>query len=121
MYAFGGSRLPIGGTNVPAKTCRGGRRVEDEDEAKHAEHTMPTASAARTRRVWFTAPWTPSAARWFLYSRGVAESIPQREVSLEQAFELLMHVRDAAVGQGLPVAAAIVDRGGHTVASARMD
>ena len=51
----------------------------------------------------------------------MADSIPQREVSLEQAFELLMHVRDAAVGQGLAVAAAIVDRGGHTVASARMD
>ena len=51
----------------------------------------------------------------------MADSIPQREVSLEQAFELLVHVRDAAVGQGLAVAAAIVDRGGHTVASARMD
>jgi uncharacterized protein GlcG (DUF336 family) len=51
----------------------------------------------------------------------VAESIPQREVSLEQAFELLMRVRHAAAGQGLAVAAAVVDRGGHTVASARMD
>jgi uncharacterized protein GlcG (DUF336 family) len=51
----------------------------------------------------------------------VAESIPHREVSLEQAFELLMHVRHAAAGQGLAVAAAVVDRGGHTVASARMD
>jgi uncharacterized protein GlcG (DUF336 family) len=47
--------------------------------------------------------------------------MPQREVSLEQAFELLLHVRDAAVGQDLAVAAAVVDRGGHTVASARMD
>jgi uncharacterized protein GlcG (DUF336 family) len=51
----------------------------------------------------------------------VAESIPQREVSLDQALELLRHVREAAAGQGLGVAAAVVDRGGHTVASARMD
>jgi uncharacterized protein GlcG (DUF336 family) len=51
----------------------------------------------------------------------VADSIPQREVSLEQALELLARVREEAAGQGLAVAAAVVDRGGHTVASARMD
>jgi uncharacterized protein GlcG (DUF336 family) len=51
----------------------------------------------------------------------VADSIPQREVSLEQALELLQRVRQEAAGQSLAVAAAVVDRGGHTVASARMD
>ena len=51
----------------------------------------------------------------------MADSIPQREVSLEQALELLQRVRQEAAGQSLAVAAAVVDRGGHTVASARMD
>ncbi|MGN6378567.1 MAG: GlcG/HbpS family heme-binding protein [Gaiellales bacterium] len=48
-------------------------------------------------------------------------SIPQREVSLEQALGLLERVRAEAAAQGLAVSAAVVDRGGNTVASARMD
>jgi uncharacterized protein GlcG (DUF336 family) len=51
----------------------------------------------------------------------VARSVPQREVSLELALELLDCVREEAASQGLSVAAAVVDRGGNPVASARMD
>jgi uncharacterized protein GlcG (DUF336 family) len=51
----------------------------------------------------------------------VAGSIPQREVSLEQALGLLERVRAEAAARGLGVAAAVVDRGGNTVATSRMD
>jgi uncharacterized protein GlcG (DUF336 family) len=51
----------------------------------------------------------------------VAGSVAHNEVSLQQALELLERVRSEAAGQGLAVAAAVVDRGGHVVASARMD
>ena len=43
------------------------------------------------------------------------------EVSLDQALAWLGAVREEAGRQGLAVAAAVVDRGGHVVASARMD
>ena len=51
----------------------------------------------------------------------MAGTVPHREVSLEQALALLGRVRSEAAGHGLAVAAAVVDRGGHVVASARMD
>lgn len=51
----------------------------------------------------------------------MAGTVPHNEVSLEQALALLERVRAEAAGQGLAVAAAVVDRGGHVVASARMD
>ena len=51
----------------------------------------------------------------------MARSVPQREVSLELALELLDCVREEAASRGLSVAAAVVDRGGNPVASARMD
>ena len=51
----------------------------------------------------------------------MAGTVPHREVSLEQALALLERVRSEAAGHGLAVAAAVVDRGGHVVASARMD
>ena len=51
----------------------------------------------------------------------MAGSVSQQEVSLDQALQLLEVVRTAASGQGLAVAAAVADRGGNAVASARMD
>ena len=51
----------------------------------------------------------------------MAGTVSHNEVSLEQALALLERVRSEATGQGLAVAAAVVDRGGHVVASARMD
>lgn len=44
-----------------------------------------------------------------------------REVSLAQALDLLERVRAEAASLGLAVAAAVADRGGNPVASARMD
>jgi uncharacterized protein GlcG (DUF336 family) len=44
-----------------------------------------------------------------------------QEVSLDQALALLAAVREEAGRQGLAVAAAVADRGGHVIASARMD
>jgi len=44
-----------------------------------------------------------------------------REIGLEKALALLGHVREAAAREGLAVAAAVCDRGGNAVASARMD
>jgi uncharacterized protein GlcG (DUF336 family) len=51
----------------------------------------------------------------------VAGTLSHNEVSLQQALDLLERVRSQASGQGLAVSAAVVDRGGHVVASARMD
>jgi glc operon protein GlcG len=44
-----------------------------------------------------------------------------REIGLEKALALLGHVREAAAREGLAVSAAVCDRGGNSVASARMD
>lgn len=44
-----------------------------------------------------------------------------REIGLEKALVLLAHVREAAARDGLAVSAAVCDRGGNAVASARMD
>jgi uncharacterized protein GlcG (DUF336 family) len=44
-----------------------------------------------------------------------------REIGLEKALALLAQVREAAAGEGLAVSAAVCDRGGNAVASARMD
>lgn len=43
------------------------------------------------------------------------------DMSLALAEQLLRGVRDAAAGEGMNVAAAVVDRGGHIVAVTRMD
>lgn len=43
------------------------------------------------------------------------------DMSLALAEQLLQGVRDAAAGEGMSVAAAVVDRGGQVVAVARMD
>lgn len=43
------------------------------------------------------------------------------DVGLELARRLLDAVREGASGEGLAVSAAVVDRGGHVVASQRMD
>ena len=43
------------------------------------------------------------------------------DMSLALAEQLLQGVRDAAIGEGMSVAAAVVDRGGQVVAVARMD
>jgi uncharacterized protein GlcG (DUF336 family) len=51
----------------------------------------------------------------------MSDPVTVQEVSLDQALALLAAVREEARGQGLAVAAAVVDRGGHAVASARMD
>jgi uncharacterized protein GlcG (DUF336 family) len=45
----------------------------------------------------------------------------RRDPSLEQALALLTHVRDEAEQRSLSLAAAVVDSGGHVVASQRMD
>jgi uncharacterized protein GlcG (DUF336 family) len=44
-----------------------------------------------------------------------------REIGLEPALQLIDGVRAAAAREGLAVAVAVADRGGHVVASARMD
>jgi corrinoid adenosyltransferase len=47
--------------------------------------------------------------------------IEVRHPSLEQALELLAQVRVQAEARSLTLAAAVVDTGGHVIASARMD
>jgi uncharacterized protein GlcG (DUF336 family) len=47
--------------------------------------------------------------------------VDQRRVSLGQALELLANVRGAAESRSLALATAVVDPGGHVVASQRMD
>jgi uncharacterized protein GlcG (DUF336 family) len=47
--------------------------------------------------------------------------VGQQHVSLALALELLAHVRDEAASRRLALAAAVVDAGGHVVASQRMD
>lgn len=47
--------------------------------------------------------------------------IDQRHPSLDRALELLAHVRGEAESRGLSLAAAVVDTGGHLIASQRMD
>jgi uncharacterized protein GlcG (DUF336 family) len=51
----------------------------------------------------------------------MSEPLSVQEVSLDQALALLAAVREEAGRQGLAVAAAVADRGGHVIASARMD
>ncbi|MGZ4481001.1 MAG: GlcG/HbpS family heme-binding protein [Gaiellales bacterium] len=43
------------------------------------------------------------------------------EIGLERSLRLLEAVRREAAAEGIAVAAAVTDRGGHVVASARMD
>ena len=45
----------------------------------------------------------------------------RRQLSLEIALRLLAQVREEAATRGLPLAAAVVDDGGHLLASERMD
>jgi uncharacterized protein GlcG (DUF336 family) len=45
----------------------------------------------------------------------------RRQLSLEIALRLLSRVREEAAMRGLPLAAAVVDDGGHLLASERMD
>ena len=47
--------------------------------------------------------------------------LERRDPSLEQALALLGRVRDEAAQRSLSLAAAVVDSGGHVVASQRMD
>jgi uncharacterized protein GlcG (DUF336 family) len=47
--------------------------------------------------------------------------IERRHISLELALALLSRVRDEAVSRALSLAVAVVDDGGHVVASQRMD
>ena len=47
--------------------------------------------------------------------------LERRRVSLDIALALLARVRDEAATRGLSLAAAVVDEGGHVVASQRMD
>ena len=47
--------------------------------------------------------------------------IPRRTISLELALALLSRVRDEAAARNLSLAVAVVDDGGHLVASQRMD
>jgi len=51
----------------------------------------------------------------------MSDPLSVQEVSLVQALALLAAVREEAGRQGLAVAAAVADRGGHVIASARMD
>ena len=51
----------------------------------------------------------------------MSDPLSVQEVSLDQALALLAAVREEAGRQGLAVAAAVADRGGHVIASARMD
>ena len=47
--------------------------------------------------------------------------VPRRVISLELALALLSRVRDEALSRDLSLAIAVVDDGGHVVASQRMD
>jgi len=47
--------------------------------------------------------------------------IPRQTISLELALALLSRVRDEAAARNLSLAVAVVDDGGHLVASQRMD
>jgi len=47
--------------------------------------------------------------------------VPRRAISLELALALLARVRDEALSRDLSLAIAVVDDGGHVVASQRMD
>ena len=51
----------------------------------------------------------------------MSDPLSVQEVSLAQALALLAAVREEAGRQGLAVGAAVADRGGHVIASARMD
>jgi uncharacterized protein GlcG (DUF336 family) len=51
----------------------------------------------------------------------VSGTIDHSEVTLELALEMIERVGREAESKGIAVAAAVVDRGGHVVASARMD
>ena len=47
--------------------------------------------------------------------------VSQRHLSLDLALSLLARVREEAAGRDLSLAAAVVDTGGHVLASQRMD
>ncbi|PWU24968.1 MAG: hypothetical protein C5B48_03690 [Candidatus Rokuibacteriota bacterium] len=47
--------------------------------------------------------------------------VAQERPSLDQALELLAHVRGEAESRSLSLAASVVDSGGHVIASQRMD
>jgi glc operon protein GlcG len=51
----------------------------------------------------------------------MSELITSKSPSLDQALEMLAGVRTAAEQEGIAVAAAVVDAGGHVIASQRMD
>ena len=55
------------------------------------------------RRRWRTGWWTG------------------RDVGVDLALRILGHVRETAAGMGLALAGVVTDRGGHVVASCRMD
>ena len=44
-----------------------------------------------------------------------------RDVGVDLALRILGHVRETATGMGLALAGVVADRGGHVVASCRMD
>ena len=44
-----------------------------------------------------------------------------RDVGVDLALRILGHVRETATGMGLALAGVVTDRGGHVVASCRMD
>src|SRR4051794_10532876 len=88
-------------------------------------HAPPTKlSSARTVTA-MTAPPLVAAqstrARDSPYDRRVDGLLARRQVSLDIALALLSRVRDEAAAGGLSLAAAVVDGGGHVVASQRMD
>jgi len=51
----------------------------------------------------------------------MADLIPSHSPSLDSALAMLVGVREAAAAEGLSLAAAVVDVGGHLIASQRMD
>jgi glc operon protein GlcG len=51
----------------------------------------------------------------------VERLLERRQLSLETALALLERVRGEAASRGLALAAAVVDAGGHVIASQRMD
>jgi glc operon protein GlcG len=51
----------------------------------------------------------------------MADLIPSHSPSLDSALAMLAGVREAAAAEGLALAAAVVDAGGHLIASQRMD
>ena len=51
----------------------------------------------------------------------MADLVPAHSPSLDSALAMLAGVRGAAAGDGLALAAAVVDAGGHLIASQRMD